>query len=277
MSESVRIRRILVALDASPQSLAALEAAVELAASLGSELAGMFVEDVNLIRMAGLPVTSEIGSASGRVRAISERRLSRQLRGQAARAEQALAAVANQAHVVWSFKIARGSIDAELLEAAAEADLIILGRESWSSRGRLGSTARAILSAAPERALIVEQGERLRPTLMVLYDGSARARRALDTGITIARGGGGFLTVGIVAEDEDTARSRQKEIAEILQPYRIEARYRWLLRIGVEELAEMVRTEEECILILPGESPLLKGRKLPEALDEFDCPVLLVQ
>jgi hypothetical protein len=39
----------------------------------------------------------------------------------------------------------------------------------------------------------------------------------------------------------------------------------------------MVRTQEECIVILPAESPLFEGKSLPEALDEFECPVLLVQ
>ena len=44
------IRRILVALDTSPHSQAAMEAAIELAARFEAELAGMFVEDVNLLR-----------------------------------------------------------------------------------------------------------------------------------------------------------------------------------------------------------------------------------
>ena len=44
------IRRILVALDTSKHSLAALEAADELAAWLKAELFGLFVEDINLLR-----------------------------------------------------------------------------------------------------------------------------------------------------------------------------------------------------------------------------------
>jgi len=47
------IRRILVALDASRYSLAALEAAIELAAGLEAELQGIFVEDVSELRAAG--------------------------------------------------------------------------------------------------------------------------------------------------------------------------------------------------------------------------------
>ena len=51
----VSIGRILVALDASPHSLNALRAAAELAAVTESELHGLYVEDLNLLRMCGLP------------------------------------------------------------------------------------------------------------------------------------------------------------------------------------------------------------------------------
>ena len=54
------IRRILVAVDASTHSLAALEAASVLAEVLNAELVGIFVEDINLLRLAGLPFAREV-------------------------------------------------------------------------------------------------------------------------------------------------------------------------------------------------------------------------
>ena len=51
--DQLSIRRILVALDASPASLSAMQNAVELAARLGAELIGLFVEDINLLRAGG--------------------------------------------------------------------------------------------------------------------------------------------------------------------------------------------------------------------------------
>ncbi|MFQ5944441.1 MAG: hypothetical protein ACE5JF_12895, partial [Anaerolineales bacterium] len=110
-------------------------------------------------------------------------------------------------------------------------------------------------------------------TLMIVYDGSERSLRALDTAISI----GGYLAVGIVAEDEEEAKRLQSEVAAKLNLMGLEARYRWLVRADASELANMVRTQEECIVILPAESPLLEGKSLPEALNEFECPVLLVQ
>ena len=58
------IRRILVALDASPSSLVALEEAAKLAAVWDAELAGVFVEDSELLRMAQLPFMQTVGSFS---------------------------------------------------------------------------------------------------------------------------------------------------------------------------------------------------------------------
>jgi nucleotide-binding universal stress UspA family protein len=268
-----KIRRILVAIDASPQSLAALEAAAELAADLDAELVGIYVEDINLIRLAALPVVLETGEASARTRRLKSSRMDRQLRSQAARAAQAMAVAASRAQVRWSFTVARGSIETELLQAASEADLFILGRAGWSGKRRLGSTARKLVAAGNNRTMIIERGERLLPTLMTVYDGSDQSKRALDTAISL----GEYLAVGIVAEDEDQARALQSEVAAILDLLGLKARYRWLVRADTSELANMVRTQEECILILPGESPLLEGKSLPEALDEFECPVLLVQ
>ena len=46
-----RRKQILIALDASSQSLAALEAAVEIAPQRGAELLGVFVEDEDLLRI----------------------------------------------------------------------------------------------------------------------------------------------------------------------------------------------------------------------------------
>ena len=54
-------RRILVALDGSAHVLAALQAASEMAARMKSELVGLFVEDINLVRLAGLPFPRELG------------------------------------------------------------------------------------------------------------------------------------------------------------------------------------------------------------------------
>ena len=55
------LRRIVVGLDAGPRDRAALEAAAQLAARMQAELVGLFVEDIDLLHLAGLPFAREVG------------------------------------------------------------------------------------------------------------------------------------------------------------------------------------------------------------------------
>ena len=136
------IRRILVALDASPHSQAALEAASELADVLKAELVGIFVEDVNLLHLAGLPFAREVGYPSGTDRPLDSPSMERELRIQAEQVRQTLAGVAVRRQIRWSFRVVRGQVATELLIAAQEADLLALGRASWLRPGGCDSVPR---------------------------------------------------------------------------------------------------------------------------------------
>jgi nucleotide-binding universal stress UspA family protein len=276
MSVPDQIRRILVALDASPHSLSALRAAVEIAAELSAELVGLFVEDVNLVRLAALPVTREIGHTSGRIRELDERTMARQLRGLALRAERALAQEAGRRQVRWSFSVSRGTIGAELWGAASEADLVVMGRAGWSSRRTAGSSVQAVLTSGMRRTLVIGAGARLQPTWLVVYDGSEMADRGLQSARLLARSKGGYLTVAIARPNPKQAQRLQRKVAEQLRPYRPEVRFRWLHRSDSRALAELVATEVRCVLVLSADAPQLQDRPLPEVLETFNCPVLIV-
>jgi nucleotide-binding universal stress UspA family protein len=273
------IRRILVALDASPHSLAALEAAVDLAARLRAELSGLFVEDVNLLRLAGSPLAQEVGFFSATRRRLDAQQIEWQLRAQASRVRQALQAMAEPAEVQWSFRIARGVIASELLTAAAEVDLIILGRGGWSltRRRRLGSTARAVLSEAPCLALILQHGAGLEMPVLVVYDGSPLAQKALAAAAALVEEEEGHLTVLILADGADTAHRLQKQAAGWLQERGVEVRYRLLTKLSVPRLAHIVQMEGRGTLVLPARSALLQDEVLLALLDEIETPVLLVR
>jgi len=277
MSAVDRIRRILVALDASPHSLSALQAAVELAAEHGAELVGVFVEDVNLVRLAALPVTREIGQASARIRELDERTMTRQLRRLAQRAEQALAREAGRLQVRWSFSVSRGTVGAELWGAASEADLVVMGRTGWSARRRAGSSVEAVLASGMRRTLVIGTGARLHPSLLVIHDGSEMGDRALQTAALLAKSKGGYLAVAITRPDPEQAQRLQRQVAEQLRPHGLEVRYRWLLRSDSRALAELVATEQRCVLVLAAEAPQLHDLPLPEVLENLNCPVLIVR
>jgi len=125
----VKIRRIIVGLEPASRSRALLEAAADLAGSLEAELIGLFVEDADLLHFAGLPFAREVGFASARSRPLDVESMERSLRAWADEARRMLASVAGRTSVRWSFRVARGSVAAELLAAASEADLVVANIE----------------------------------------------------------------------------------------------------------------------------------------------------
>jgi nucleotide-binding universal stress UspA family protein len=279
------IRRILVALDTSGHSLAALAAAAELAARLKAELTGLFVEDINLLRLAGLPFAREIRYPSAVVQPIESPRLEQELKAQAVQARQALAAAAEQAQVAWSFRVVRGQVTGEVLAAALEADLLSLGIASWPStrRGRLGSTARTVAAEAPQAVLLLQRGDKIRLPVLVTYDGSPAARRALAIAVqlvpTTEPAGWPPLTVLLLADEEalDTLQRLEQEVITWLQEHRLKANYRRLIRTDVLHLAQAVQAEQGGLLVLAGQRFLIQAEVIQELLNQIDCPILLIR
>jgi len=275
--DELTLRRILVALDASHHSLAALEAAAELAASLEAELQGLFVEDINLLRVAGLPVAQEVPYPFVTAARLDRARMERELRAQAAQAHQALATVCEQRQVKWSFRVVRGEVAPEVLAAALEADLLSLGKASrpLTRRVRLGSTARAAAAQAPHSVLLLQRHASIRPPVVVTYDGSLIARQALAMAAHLAQKKGGCLTMLILADTPGAARQLQAQASEWLRGRALVVRYRRLAGAGVATLTHEVHAEKSGVLVLS--STILHPDVLQTLLDEVDCPVLLVR
>lgn len=275
-SEEEKIRRILVALDASPHSLAALKLAAELAARLDAELIGIYVEDINLFRLAELQISHEVGSHSARVREINSQHIQRQLRAQARRARQALALIAESAELRWSFRTTRGLIPTELLSATDEADLVILGKAGWSKRRHLGSTAQTLVVQSPRHTLIIQSGVRIGRPIMVIYDGSEPGRKALETALTL-REDDSPLIVLISAQNAKNVEQLQGEIQQWARQNGVKPQYRWLTAVDEAALARQVWSVDCGILILPAESEFLPSEELLALLNETSCAVFLVR
>ena len=278
-NQELTIRRILVALDASTHSLAALEAAAGLAASVGAELIGLFVEDENLVHLAGLPFAHEVRSPSADRRPMSSDKMEQELRLQAAQARRALEEAAERVQAKWRFQIVRGQVTASVLNAALEADLLAMGRVSRPllSHSHLGSTARDVSVRTKSSVLLMEQGSDLSYPVMVTYDGTPAGRQALDTAARIARTSGDNLSVLLLGDSAEAVELLRKEVAGRLGQEYLRARTHWLPRATVESLAGMIQAVDDCVLVLGGENPLLEADAIQDLLDKTDCPVLLVR
>jgi nucleotide-binding universal stress UspA family protein len=273
---TLAFRRILVAIDASTDSLAALGAVTQLAAELGAELIGLFIEDINLIHIARLPYAQEVGYPMASTRQVSSSRMERQLRAQAAKARQELAREADKGNVAWSFRVARGPVSGELLAAAIDADLLVLGRISRSliQTARLGSTARTAIAQAPGPVLLMGPRVDLKRPVLLIYDGSDVAQRALAVASYLAQVSG-RLRVLIFAESDERAREYEHDINHELAEQPLSISYRRIYQLEPGNLAYVLGLSSVDLLVL-GSNARLPTSTIQFLLEELDHPVLIV-
>lgn len=271
------IRRILVALDASRHSLAALEAAAELAARLEAELLGLFVEDATLLRLARLPVAREVRYPYDAPARLDQAQMERQLRAQAAQARRALAEVSERRHVKWSFRVVRGEVASEVLTAATEADLLTLGKASrpLTRRVRLGSTALAAAEEAPCCVLVLQRDAGIKTPMVVAYDGTPGGQRALAMAARLAGREAGNLDVLILTPDLEAVRRLQAEASGLLRGRGLALRFHHLKSATSAGLIHEARAAGGGTLVLS--HALLPRDQLQTVLDEAECPVMLVR
>jgi nucleotide-binding universal stress UspA family protein len=256
----------VLALDISPRSRAALEMAAALAVELDVELAGLFVEDIDLLHLGGLPFTREVGFLTTVSRPIDLEYLELALRREAEEARRLLAEAAAVRRLRWSFQIVRGQIASELFALAGEPDLIVLGKGARRGLRPLGASL-AEAECGPCAA---------RPVL-ALFDGSPAARRALDLAGLLARANRAELHLLLSgATDEEFSRNAA-EAGELLRRAAIAALS--FRRVASGEIGELVKAAREAgagMLVLNGDGRLRGGEGFSSLLNEIDCPVVLV-
>jgi len=272
----MRARRILVAIDASPPSLEAARTAAELARALGAELLGLFVEDANLLRLAGLPFARQLPVLGGAARPLELLAVESQLRAQASRAREALAREASALHVGWRFEVRRGPVTSEVLAAAGQADLLVVGARGQGGRGRSGGTAWAVAERAATSVVLVER--RRLPGgsggILVAFDGGPGSEAALAAADTLAGGQRG-LAITCLAADAGTAERLAERARDALPGRRGTAR--WAGGEEVEDLLAAARAGPPDLLVVHAGSRLLAGGGLERLVAGAPCPVVVAR
>ncbi|MFT5365400.1 MAG: nucleotide-binding universal stress UspA family protein [Candidatus Latescibacterota bacterium] len=266
LGETLSIRRILVAVDASPQSLLALASAAQLAAHLQVELAGLFVEDIDLLRTADMPFVREVNRLSGAVQAIHQTDIVRQLKSQARQAQHALESAAIECQIKCSFRVVRGSVSQELVAAAEDVDLVTLGRVGWSPGQRLGSTAQTIMAHGSCLTLLHRSHSVDQLGITILFDGSKESVKALRIGAQI--GAGRDITVMVLAIHAHDFQEKQKQAEAIFGALSNTVQFR-----SVSQLHDVTMMRNQDIVIVPAS----QDNGVLDLLDRLDCSVLLVR
>lgn len=276
MIDGAWIRHILVGLDASQMSTAVLHTAVRLSAFLKADITGLFVEDMNLIRLAQLPFSSEVRYLTAGTRPLHQEQMQQVLHSHATWLRYEFGQTARERAVKWDFRVARGFVSQELLAAADQSDLLIVGRLS-SHRGvhqRVGSTALTAVQQATSSVLVVSPEADFSRPIALLYDGSMAAAYALPVALSLAQLSKQLVIHIRAQDDREAARIRQELDTAVNDNDLLCSCRRWLPDQNMAQLwAEQT----------PGIVVLGNGREGPAAsfadqlLHTAPCPVLFIR
>jgi nucleotide-binding universal stress UspA family protein len=279
--ERFMVRRITVALDSSPHARAALAAAVDLAARLHAKMDALFVEDITYAYLAELNLGHEFVMSSGRSQPFDPQALEGWYRRQAADARRMAEALARDRHLTLSFRVVRGKVDAEVITAASNADLLVLGVAGRSEilRQQPGSTALAAAARAPGSVLLIRPGTRVAGHAVVAYDGSPGAVRALEAAAMLAEADEALrISVLLLAvRGADTAALKADAAARLESMGVRPIGFRVLFNIAGEAMCGVVYDAGADLLILSADNPAVAGDSRGQVLGAMRCPVLLVR
>lgn len=270
------VGRILILLDGSRLSLAALEAAAEIAAARNAEVLGIFVEETNLLRAAGYGFAREVGGSSGLARPLEVAALETRMQVLAEQARRTLQQTMAGRGLVQSLKLCRGRVAEEVLNLMQPDDLVVLGRVGWSCipGARLGSTARILLRQAPCEVLLwVEPRHQRQSRVVVLLNHDQGANhRAVRVGAELARRSKQPLSVLIRSKPEDDS-ALAEDILTYLQREGIAARVKQVPESSAGAAVIAIQEESATQLVVSRSSSLFADQGAESLLSELNLPI----
>ena len=231
--------RIRVAVDTSVQSYDVLETAAEFASYLKAHLMALFIEDVNLLKLAELPFAKELDRASGVVRPLDSQALSRALQADAQRIKKRLDEESAKRRISVSMKVIRGQYVAAAMAMADKSDIVFLNDVTTLSYGTIGTKS----GATRTRRIPIGQ-----KPVWVLYDGSSETQRCLSLVLSLTQKDRSELV--IVLADDRTEGKLDAYIDQIMREHP-DLSYQLLPLSDEEALNHTVELKGCSVLVLP--------------------------
>jgi nucleotide-binding universal stress UspA family protein len=256
-------RPIVVVFGGGSSDTALLRVLGSLVSKPGTNIAGVFLEDQTLFRLAELPFITELSRFSTTRRRLVVHDLERELKVQARRAERELQRLAESLGHPWSFRTHRGPLRTAIAEAH-EVDLLLLGATRQALVGELSSIARS------ERHSGIDAPQ----PIGVLLEEAETGRRALEHAIELATKTGRPL---IVFLSEESARAH-RDLGARLRP--LGPGHVAIHRVrdaGLEALAAAVRRASPAVLIAAAGEEGFEERRIGMLRLALRCPVVVVR
>ncbi len=214
-----RGRVVLHLTDARPSPVA-IEAAMRVAQAFQSELESLFVEDVAMLDIAGLPFVREISLCGRHSRALSPEIVERQMRAAASAMAQRLGKLALAAEVPLHMTIVRDEPVRALATACAERGPWNVVALAAPLSGIEGAALGRLFAAVPDTTGLIVVGpsaRRAQGRIVALVEDIGHFEAVLATARRIrAVSGEERLTLLLVAESDDEAQTMDEQVRLVI-------------------------------------------------------------
>lgn len=240
---------VMLAVDVSNYSVTTVNLAVEMAASVQTSLLGVFIEDEDLLQVAGLPCTREITLPTTRERPTSIDQMQRSLRSLARQFKQTLQREAQASQITWHFDTVRGRMRDIGLKSRRDATYTILGQR------------------VSHRLQSSRQVPKNRKILLILDDSP---RQKLALAVVLRRFRHQKIELTVVGEDSGQTLSSLLPSEPAGQHGELE-----LIRCHRDDLIDLLArsgSSFDCAIVSQHENDV----ELPRILNALRCPAILV-
>jgi nucleotide-binding universal stress UspA family protein len=266
------IHRILAAFGSASMSAGVLEGAADLAVRLGAELETLFVEDIALLQWTELPFIRQVSLHGLAAAPLSQRELELQFRALAAETQRRLAASAAMQQLRWSFRVTRGQVPGEVIAAAVNADLLVLGTSSRpvARETLLEPSVRLLIGTVKAPVLLLRAACPPRGPMHIVLEPHSEAERLLEAAIALAAS---YADNSIITAWQDTASEGEPDEAFARAAHTLRVR-RFSVPADVEALLGAVAAGT---LVLSAKSSLLESQTWWQHFAGARCALLLVR
>lgn len=245
------MKSILIPTDGSKNSRISLDYGLYLAAACGAEISGLNVIDIRALEG---PFMSDISGSLGF--SPFQNYLPKFQQTLEERGDAILDDFKNycvERAVQPRLKRVTGIIPNMIADEAKRVDLVIIAQrgehEKWSS-GLLGSTTESVVRKSPRPVLVTPNTFRRFERVLIAYDGSLEANRALKTCcelVTILRCG---VKVLFITEDEERSGELAAEVGDFASPYKIDLETVWLRGDAAKKILEYAENNKIDLIVM---------------------------
>ena len=238
-----------------------LETAARLAAHQNAELTALFVEDINLIRFAGLPFAREIDVISLNEQQFDLLKMTTALEKQVQQIRRLLAQVKEQSKHPVSLKVVRGHYFAEAISAAADVELLLLNQ-----RG-----SRLLAKTDLHR----RSREKIRP-VWVVFDESPAAARSLVLGVELMQSHHAELNIVLKVHSEENIAALKEQVHQFVAGSDKKVHFYVGMKDDLSAILPFILQRGCSILIMSKDDSGPSQQMVSLISEKGGCPVLLV-